>query len=516
MQLKWRPGLKLRQQLLLSYLPLLIIPILVIGVVTRNAAERGLIVLVTQQGNRQATQLAIRFSNYYNLHETWDGVGDLFKEPLDNLLIQPPGNQNSDQNGNPPADQNGNTTGTNGSGLPPAPRIPRFGQGNNGANLPLFQQPDAEQVILTNPDGVIIAANKADMVGRTLPPDSVLRGVPIYYRNEEVGVVVVSAALGLLDQAQKQLLSSVNLALVIAGAISVGVTAVIGLWMSGQISAPIAALMHGVRGLAGGQWSTLTPIPVYAENELGELTRAFNQMADDLVRQQALRKQLMADIAHDLRTPLSVMTLEIEGIKEGFQTPEEAAQSLQEEVEWLSRLVNDVHTLSLLDAGQLTVQPEPTQLTVFLESIYKHWCNMTDQQQRQFRLIAAEDLPVVMIDPSRMRQVLGNLLNNAIQHTPSDATITLRAKQHDQRVEIQVIDTGQGIPAEALPHLFERFYRVDRSRNRKSIGGSGLGLSIAHQLTALQGGMLSVASESGKGTMFTIQLPVAAAPMIGS
>lgn len=486
-----RPRLRLRQQVMLSYVPLLLIPILVIGILTRSAAERGLTLLVTAQGNQQANALAVRFSAYYDKYQSWDGIDAIFNDILAGPL---PGVTE----GSLPRPQNG----MNGSGQGRPPRNPNA--------PPVVLQPEAAQVILTDPAGVILAANTPEAAGRSLAADTVSRGVVIRSHNKPVGVLVVGAALGVLDQAQKQLLDTVNAALVAAGLISAAVTIAIGLWLSGQISAPIAALTRGVSGLARGEWSE--PIDVTSDNELGELTHAFNQMADDLVRQQNLRKQLIADIAHDLRTPLSVMTLEIEGIKAGLQTPEQAAQSLQDEVEWLSHLVNDLHLLSLIDAGQLPIQPEPTDLGVFLESVYRHWRTAAEPQQRDLVFDRVTSLPIVTLDPPRMRQVLGNLINNAIQHTPPNAAITLQAETNAHQVYIRVIDTGQGIPAEALPHLFERFYRVDRSRQRKTTSGSGLGLSIAYQLTALQGGDLSVQSQLGHGTTFTIALPITPPP----
>lgn len=492
--------MRLRQQLMLSYVPLVLIPIIVIGIIIRNATEYGLTVLVTEQGNRQATVIANRFTSYYNRNNSWDGVSVLFEEPPAGqgfpnpplgMQIQPLQNNQNGQNqdGQNSEDQN------------PVGQPPRRGA------VGLFE-PGSAQVILADTSGAVIAANTTEAEGRSVSAQTVAKGIPIYGKdNKQVGVLVVGAALGVLDDAQRQLLDNVNTALLLAGLLSAGVSVVIGLWLSGQISAPVAALTRGVKVLSGGEWSQ--HIPIYGSNELSELTTAFNHMADDLIRQQTLRKQLMADIAHDLRTPLSVMTLEIEGIKAGLQTPEESAQSLQDEVEWLSRLVNDVHTLSLLDAGQLTVQPEPTDLSVFLDSIYKHWRSAAEQQKRELILQRDTRLPIVMIDPPRMRQVLGNLINNALQHTPSEATITIKTDCDAQAVYIRVMDTGQGIPEDALPHLFERFFRVDRSRNRKPSSGSGLGLSIAYQLTTLQKGILSVESKAGQGTVFTIKLPVA-------
>lgn len=476
-----RLHLNLRQQLILSYLPLVLIPIVLIGVFTRIAAERGLTILATAQGNRLANQLAPRFADHYRRDNSWDGVEALFDG---RLQVDPQPNRPQGNN-------------------PQQPQNPPPGQ---GGRPPFSFQPEAAQIILTDIHGIILASNTVEIIGQSLPQENTARGVPIFGNGgEQVGTLIVGAALGVLDQAEKQLLETINRALLIAGLISAILSIATGLWLSGQISAPIAALTRGVRGLASGQWSK--PIPIYAQNELGELTSAFNHMAEDLTRQQNLRKQMIADIAHDLRTPLSVMTLEIEGIREGLQTPSEAAQSLQEEVEWLGRLVNDLHLLTLLDAGQLAIHNEPTDLTIFLDSVYKHWLTTAEQQHHQLILQKHDPLPTVVIDSARMRQVLGNLLNNAIQHTPPQATITLKAQIHSSMVSIQVIDTGQGIPKEALPHLFERFYRQDKSRHRKSSGGSGLGLSIAYQLTTLQNGILNVESVPGQ-TTFTVLLPI--------
>jgi signal transduction histidine kinase len=493
--------MKLRAQVILSYLPVLIIPILVVGLITRSAAEYGLTVLVTNEATRRTNSLVGRFVNYYNQNNhSWTGVEAVFNDPF--VRNGGPANQQ-----NPPMGQNRNGNPNNPNNPPPATALPPGFQPPLGAPLPANPSPDL--IILVDPKGAVIAANSSEMTGQTLTLETVAKGLPIYSDNKIVGVLVIGASLGAVDPSQQALLDGVNRALIVSALLSAMVALLLGLWFSGRLVAPLAALMNGVRGLAADRWS---PVPVRGgRGELSELTHAFNQMADDLTRQQNLRKQMIADIAHDLRTPLSVMTLEIEGIKAGLQTPEESAQSLQEEVIWLSRLVDDLHTLSLIDAGQFPIQMEPTDLTLFLESVYKQWRTVAEQENRRIALEMPPGLPIVNIDPPRMRQVLGNLIGNAIQHTPPDASIILRVEKEmpqGEHVQIRVIDNGQGIPPEALAHLFERFYRVDKSRkrNRKSASGSGLGLSIAHQLTALQGGLLSVESALGRGTTFTVEL----------
>ncbi len=484
--------MRLRAQVILSYLPVLIIPILVVGLITRSAAEYGLTVLVSNATTRTANCLVGRFSGYYRQNDrSWTGVESVFNDPfLRNACfnqIGPNRNPNNNQNNPPP------------TALPPGV--------NPGGNVPPLASPSPDLIILADPKGTVIAANSSEMTGQTLTLETLSKGLAIYSEDRKVvGIVVIGAALGAIDPSQQALLDGVNRSLILSSLLSVVVALMLGLWFSGRLVAPVSALMGGVRGLATGRW---LPVPARGRDELAELTHAFNQMADDLTRQQQLRKQMIADIAHDLRTPLSVMTLEIEGIKAGLQTPEQSAQSLQDEVEWLSRLVDDLHTLSLIDAGQFPIQMEPTDLTIFLESVHRQWRTVAEQEDRRIALELPPGLPVVNIDPPRMRQVLGNLIGNAIQHTPPEAAITLRAENGtDDAIKIRVIDNGQGIPPEALSHLFERFYRVDKSRkrNRKAASGSGLGLSIAHQLTALQGGLLSVESTVGSGTIFTVRL----------
>jgi two-component system OmpR family sensor kinase/two-component system sensor histidine kinase BaeS len=244
-------------------------------------------------------------------------------------------------------------------------------------------------------------------------------------------------------------------------------------------------------------------------------------MAEQLTRQQQQQRQLIADIAHDLRTPLSVMTLEVAGIRAGLQTPEEATTSLQEEIDWLQHLIDDLHTLSLMDTGRLSLRFDDTALTPYLTTLGNQWQSMAIAQNKTLHCELPSDLPVIQIDPFRLRQVLGNLLNNALQHTPPGTNILLRAQvsainpanpaaaSNPPEVVITVADNGPGIPEADVQHIFERFYRADRARNRSSNEhGSGLGLSIAYQLVALHGGLLDVKSAPGKGTAFYIHLPL--------
>jgi len=456
---------KLRWRLMLSYLPVVLIPILLVGFVARGVAGYGINVWVTNEAEKRAKALVNAYAEYYESNGSWLGVETLFQQSF-----YPPG-----------------------KGQPRPPAGPR---------------PPDQEILITDASGRVVKSETGNSVGQVLSTDAINNGASIMVNGQRVGTLVIGAALGVLDQQQRQLLNTLNLALLVAGAVSALVAVLIGLWLSHTISAPVARLMTGVRALSGGEWGS--PLPVYSRDELGELTQAFNRMAAEVTHQEQMRRQMVADVAHDLRTPLSIMSLEVEGIRAGMQTPEEATTSLQEEITWLQRLVEDLHTLSVLDANQATLQREPTPLSPFLSNVCEQWKPLADSARRVLCCEVPEGLPTLCIDPYRMRQVLGNLLDNALQHTGPTATVTLGAEHSGgNRAAIIIRDTGPGIAPADLPHLFDRFYRADRSRSRnKRQSGSGLGLSIAQQWVKLHGGEITVQSAPGRGTTFTVALPL--------
>jgi signal transduction histidine kinase len=248
-------------------------------------------------------------------------------------------------------------------------------------------------------------------------------------------------------------------------------------------------------------------LPVETADEVGQLTRAFNEMALALARQKQLRQQLVADVAHELRTPLSIMNLEVEALADALQCPATAAHALREEIAVLNRLVEDLRLLSLAEAGVLDFRLEPLQPGPFLEQLLETWQEPARQQQVRLQGEIAGPLPPVYADPGRLAQVCHNLLGNALRYSPPGSTIIVGARAEGAELQLWVTDEGPGIAPEHLPDIFERFYRADPSRSRES-GGSGLGLTIAKQWVTLHGGRLWVESEVGAGTTFYIALPV--------
>ena len=494
--MKW-PRLNLRWQLLLSYLPVMITPVLVLSVVIHTVAVQGLTVLVTQEAHRRAVTLSGVFTQYYTLNGSWNGVETLFAE----FRTDP----NPSDFGPPPQAQA--QPGEVGNPNSPRNNPPRNNPPNGGPPFLSVALAQPEQIMITDTSGKVVVSDNPNAADQVLSADALSHGAVLVVDGREIGTLVIGSALGVLDVQEMQLLDTVSSTLLITGVLTSVAAVGLALWLSGQLTAPVRDLMSGVKQLATGHWPE--PLAIRSHNEFADLTQAFNAMAEQLTRQQQQQRQMIADIAHDLRTPLSVIGLEIEGIRAGLQTPEEATDSLQEEVEWLQHLIDDLHTLSLMDTGRVTLDLDPTALTPYLRDFGEQWQAMATKQNKTLICDIPPDLPVLQFDPFRMRQVLSNLLNNALQHTPNGTQITLRARVTKHQVEISVGDNGPGIAPDDLPHIFDRFYRADRARNRgRHEHGSGLGLSIAYQLVMLHGGTLSVESMPGAGATFYIRFPI--------
>ena len=503
---------RLRWQLMLTYVLLIIIPLALTGVIVRSVTENGLTVLITQSAQHRAEDMARRFAVYYQNTGSWSGVSDnlVTMTPLPNwlMLLLAMRAREYDQIAPPLPD-----------GGPQGEMIKFIGN-----QIDHFTP---AQILLVDSNGIVIATDGPNGLGQRLLPAILRQGAPITVSGQQVGTLVIGEALGVLSQQQRDLLQTIATALWVSGTLAVALAILVGLLLSWQITHPARQLMIGVQRLASGQWTT--PLPVHAHNEFGDLTHAFNAMAAELTHQEALRRQMVADVAHDLRTPLSAMQLEIEALEAGLQTPEDAALSLREEVDWLQRLVEDLRLLSLMDANQIRLQPKMMSLYDFLTRVYDFWQPMVAEQGRTLCFEASPELPSVSLDPGRMQQVFGNLIDNALRHTPAGGTITIvacRRSLPDSGVQIEVRDTGNGIAPTDLPHIFDRFYRADQSRPHEfrpeatiadqpqvAISanriGSGLGLSIAQRLVELHQGHISVSSTWGEGATFRVELPTA-------
>lgn len=292
------------------------------------------------------------------------------------------------------------------------------------------------------------------------------------------------------------------------GIMAIGLAASYALARS--ITVPIRNLSRAAEQLEQGNLGQT--VPVETEDEVGNLAVIFNRMSETLATNTKLRKQLLANIAHELRTPLAVIQGHLEGMIDGFIEPnKEQLSSLHEEAVRLNRLITDLRDLSLAEVRQLVLEQQPTDINQLVDRTLGMLRPLADEKQIQMGCTLAKDLPEVVVDADRISQVFYNILVNAIRYSPCMGqvwvTTTIEEFSERQWLKVSIADNGPGITSEDLPHVFDHFYRGDKSRDRKS-GGSGIGLAIVKQLVENHGGQVTVESILGVGSIFNVLLPV--------
>ena len=363
-----------------------------------------------------------------------------------------------------------------------------------------------QQIVLADSSGKVVADSQGELLDEQFQSDWPSSTLSPQGSDDVLGVLYISPEPSIAHALAQRLAGSTKLFLLWGGLLAVASALVLTFVLSRRISAPIQALTLAARRLGQGDFSQR--INFLGKGELRELSQAFDSMASDLQRAEKLRRDMVADTAHELRTPLSNIRGYVDAIQDGMVKPDAAVlRSLGEEVTSLSRLVDDLQELALADAGELKLVCQTEDITRLINQVVAAVQAKATAKGVPVSIYVPDNLPLVNIDAHRISQVLRSLLENALAHTTKGGSIVVTAGQQGSWVEISVADTGKGIPAEDLPNVFERFYRVDKSRARAT-GGSGLGLTIAKYLVEAHGGKIEARSESGKGSCFSFTVPV--------
>lgn len=342
--------------------------------------------------------------------------------------------------------------------------------------------------------------------GELIPNHELNFGIPIRVDGREVGILVMERMPFPGNPREEEFIQRINNLLIFSGLSAGMVALLLGVLLSRTISRPIRELTRATHAVSEGDLSQ--QVPVRSKDEIGELTRAFNRMSAELSRSVNARRQMTADIAHELRTPLSLILGHAEAVHDGVLPPSrENFEIIREEAARLEHLVDDLRTLSLADAGELPLAPQVIAPEKLLQEVAALYQFQTQSRELSLILEVSPPLPEIEVDPGRMTQVLRNLLDNAVRHTPAGGSITLAAGATvDGEVELRVSDTGPGLRSADLVRIFDRFYRTDESRRRDE-GGSGLGLAIARSIVLAHNGRIHAESEPGRGLSVMITLP---------
>jgi signal transduction histidine kinase len=374
--------------------------------------------------------------------------------------------------------------------MPPPP--------NEGRRKSLFGMADAE--------GVVIVSNDPDFpAGSIVPENKLAQGEPVLLDGREVGVILTANLPPGFNPEEYMFLERSNRALLYALGGALIIALALGFLLSRTLIRPLTALTEAANLIAEGNLEQ--QVSVRSNDEIGRLAAAFNTMSREVARVNAQRRQMTADIAHDLRTPLTTIAGYIESMREGVlkPTPERLAM-IYSEIEVLQNLVDDLRMLSRADAGELSLNRQHFSPGYLLERAAASFQQKAEKQQITIWTELEPGLPVIFVDEDRMMQVLGNLLSNALRFIPPGGEIRLKAARAGDCVELVVEDNGSGIDAEEMPFLFDRLHRIDKARSDNN-GETGLGLAIVKALVTAMGGSISAASRPGEGTAFTISFP---------
>jgi signal transduction histidine kinase len=387
------------------------------------------------------------------------------------------------------------------------PNLPGGGGGKNpnkpGENN--FNHP----FVLADPNGIVLIRSTNQLgfqIGDQIKVNELEKSWPLEINGEVEGYLVPVPTPPNRNTMQKTFLGTVQKGLFISSLVTLMIALVLGGILITSFTRPIRRLADGTERIAKGELGY--QVEIKSGDELGRLAASFNEMSTDLQNADQLRKQMTADIAHDLRTPLSILHGYTEAISEGkMDGSPELYQSMHQQTRHLNYLIEDLRTLSLLDSEEIQFQLENIDPGRILAQTQTAFLPLAAKKDLILSLEIVDELPRIDLDPDRLTQILGNLINNAINILPTGGNIWLNAWQEGEALVIEVKDDGLGIAEDELPLIFNRHYKTDPSRGQDG-SSSGLGLAITRKLVEALGGEISVTSKLGQGTSFLISFPL--------
>jgi two-component system, OmpR family, sensor histidine kinase BaeS len=453
----------MRTRLFLSFFLVVLVSVGSFVIIMSQSARREVGAFMLRGGMVSVHRLTASLENYYQENGSWDGVEDLLA----------------------------------GHGVATAGR--RTGQG-------MLQGMMQQRLRLADRSGEVLFDTQERSPTEVLSREEIARAVPIRSGFRHVGYLLPEGGVSFSAVDQINLLDRLNNAALTAGLLGAGLSLLLAVLFTYQLYKPVQILRVGAKSIANGDFSKR--VPIKGDKELASLGNAFNQMAENLQQAETNRKVLTADIAHELRTPLAIQRAHLEAIQDDvYPLDMESLEPILAQNVLLTRLVEDLRTLALAEAGQLSLDKKSVDVPSLAAEVVDLFSPAA--KASQVNLIYSHPqtpFPVLHVDPSRIEQILSNLVSNALRFTPQGGSIRVDISQDSRSVIISVADTGPGIPDHALYHVFERFYRVDRSRSREA-GGSGLGLAIAKKLAQAHEGDLTAANRPEGGAVFTLRLP---------
>jgi signal transduction histidine kinase len=454
-------------KLTLSFVLIALTTAALVAVFVRVTSENRLSRLIVDQ---QRSSLQTNLSDFYTKYQSWDGISNYLR----GLTFQ---------NSNPPPENPNNPTSPNGA-------IDRRS---------LFALADARGVI-------VIASLPNYPQGRFVDPQTLKSGEAVLVNGQQVGTILTEQRNPAFNPPESLFLQRTNEALLYAIGVALIVALAMGFFLARTLIKPLRALTEAAHRIAEGNLTQ--EVKVKSKDEIGQLARAFNRMSQEVAHVNQLRRQMTADIAHDLRTPLTVISGYIESMRDGVLAPTtQRFDLISTEIDRLQDLVDDLRMLSLADSGELSFHPQRISPKELIERTATLFQQRTEEQGLTIKIETTGPLPDVYLDEARMMQVFGNLLTNALQYTAKGGEVRLSAGLKANSIRFSVKDTGTGIAPGDLPHIFNRFYRADKSRSEE-VGGSGLGLAIAKALVEAQGGVITAVSTLGQGTEILMDFPV--------